>query len=345
MSKEVSISVIIPVYNSEKFISECINSVLNQTYKNFEIVCVNDGSKDNSKKVIKEYIRKFPRKIKLINQNNQGSGFARNTGIENSLGKYVIFLDSDDSLDREMLEKLYKNIEKYKADVAVGGFQRVDETTGKVLSNDMVSHNFKYIDIKEENMDKLLFINPGPCNKIHKRSIFENVRFTKIPVVDDLVLMLEYIPNIKRYSFVPEVLYYYKIRRSSSSNSLDYKTFSASKECMLEIKQKYIKQKLPKHFVDFLDKIVLIHIGISMLTKLSYRQEINMCREIKTIKDYLNENFPAWRKISLLNALKSKNSRFLGLYFLTFLHKIKIFIIFIVVYKFMNEKMKKDIKW
>lgn len=100
-------SIIIPVYNTEKYLERCINSVLNQTYKNFEIIIINDGSPDNSKKILESY--KTNQKIKIINQTNHGLSYSRNIGIKNSTGDYILFLDSDDYIELQLLEKLKEN--------------------------------------------------------------------------------------------------------------------------------------------------------------------------------------------------------------------------------------------
>ncbi len=343
--KPIDISIIIPVYNSEKFIADGIESVLKQTHKSFEIICVNDGSTDNSEKIIKKYVERYPEKIKLINQKNQGTGFARNTGIENASGEYIGFLDSDDTLDSEMFKKLYKNAKKYDSDVVVGGMQRIDEETNKILCEDMVNHKYKCLDVNQENINELLFINPGPCNKIHKREIFNKVRFSKIPVVDDLHLMLRYLPTISRVSYVPEIIYYYRVRRTSLSNTLEYNTFQELKGVMLNLKNNYKNENVPEYFIEYLDKMAFIHLGISLLTKLAYRDDINMRKEIRKTKQYLDENFKYWRNFSLIEAVKSKNLRYIGLYILNCLYKLNLFIVFIILYKFINNTFKKDIKW
>lgn len=345
MQYKVNISVIIPVYNSSDFISKCLDSIIAQTYRSFEIICINDGSKDNSEQIINKYINKYGSKINLINQENQGTGIARNTGLDNAKGKYIVFVDSDDTIHPKMLEKLIENIVEQDSDVAVCGIQRIDEYTGKTLAVDMINHSIKRIDLNEFMIDDFLFVNPGPCNKIHKSSIFNNIRFSSIPIVDDLILMLDYLPIIKKVSFVPEPLYYYKYRRQSLSNSIDYKTFKMIKNLLIEKKQSYIDAKLPDYFIYFIDKVALIHIGVSMLTKLSYRKEINMRREIKITKKYLEKNFNQWKKTNVFSSFKNFKIREIGLYILTMLYKVNLFIIFIKLYKFSNDILKKDIKW
>jgi glycosyltransferase involved in cell wall biosynthesis len=112
------ISVIIPVYNVEKYLADCLKSIMNQTLSDIEIICVNDGSTDNSLKILKDYSVRDSR-IKIINQTNKGAGAARNRGLEIAKGEYLYFIDSDDFADKKILEKLYKKITKTNSDICV----------------------------------------------------------------------------------------------------------------------------------------------------------------------------------------------------------------------------------
>ena len=114
----MKISIIVPVYNVEKYLERCLDSLINQTLKDIEIICINDGSTDNSSEILKEYAKKDSRII-IINQNNQGISVARNNGMNKAKGKYIGFVDSDDWVDLDFFEKLYKAAEKHNAQIAV----------------------------------------------------------------------------------------------------------------------------------------------------------------------------------------------------------------------------------
>lgn len=116
----IKISVIIPVYNVEMYLEQCVNSVMNQTLDDIEIICVNDGSTDNSLHILKELATKDKR-LKIINQENLGLSEARNRGIKEAIGKYISFIDSDDWIDVDFLEKLYSAAEENQADIAAAG--------------------------------------------------------------------------------------------------------------------------------------------------------------------------------------------------------------------------------
>ena len=135
--KRPRVSVIIPVYNSEKYIGECLESLLSQTLSEIEIICVDDGSTDGSAEILMSYADKDPR-VRVLNQENKGAGAARNYGLRESRGKYLSFLDSDDFFEPDMLEKAWKTIVHYKADFIVFGSDQYYMDTGEYVRNPWV---------------------------------------------------------------------------------------------------------------------------------------------------------------------------------------------------------------
>ncbi len=129
------ISVIIPIYNVEKYLRECLDSVINQTLKEIEIICVDDGSTDNSGKIIDEYARKDKR-IKVVHKKNEGAGIARNIGIKIATGKYLSLIDSDDTYNLQMLNKLYNRAEQDQLDIVVCRSQAIDMRNNKIIKTD-----------------------------------------------------------------------------------------------------------------------------------------------------------------------------------------------------------------
>ena len=133
MEKEknnIKFSIIIPVYNVEKYIDKCLQSITNQTFKDFEVVCINDESKDASLSILEEYARKDKR-FKIFSQKNQGQGIARNNGIKIASGKYIVFVDPDDWIEENMLEILSKKFEKEQADIIQFDFKQINEYSQK----------------------------------------------------------------------------------------------------------------------------------------------------------------------------------------------------------------------
>ena len=155
------ISVVLPIYNVEKYLKRCLESVVNQTYKNLEIILVNDGSTDSCLQICEEYA-KCDNRIKLINKKNSGLGMARNTGIDNANGEYICFFDSDDYIKLDTIEKLYRKIEKEMPEIICFGFNRVS-TDGKITDKNipnMKKNMFKNEEIVNEFLPELISENP-----------------------------------------------------------------------------------------------------------------------------------------------------------------------------------------
>ena len=191
------ISIVVPIYNAEKYLDKCIDSMINQTKKELEFILVNDGSTDNTEKIIKSYKDK---RIKYFKNKNQGIGKTRNFGIEKATGKYLMFLDSDDYLDKTACEKLYNKAEKEKLDLVVFDFYRVEQNGLK----EVIIDDFKNSSLKN-NPELLLTINLGPCNKLYKREIItnNNSKFIENLKYEDTTFVCETINNAKSIEKLP----------------------------------------------------------------------------------------------------------------------------------------------
>ena len=207
-------SVIIPVYNVEKYLSKCLDSVLSQTYTDFEVICVNDGSKDNSAQILDEYAKKDKR-IKIINQNNQGVSVARNTGIKEAIGDYIIFVDSDDKITSNMLELLSK---KEDFDICV--------IARNVIKNAEIKNNKNLIDdfIQSDcNINFYLhYLSSVVWDKVFKRDflIRNNLYFEKnIHIAEDGMFSIKCGLKNPILTAISEPLYVYILREGSASNS------------------------------------------------------------------------------------------------------------------------------
>lgn len=177
------LSVIVPAYNCEKFIERCLNSILNQTALDIEIIIINDGSIDDTKNICEEYVNKH-NNIKLINKNNEGQGIARNLGIKEAKGKYITFVDSDDYVNRNCYTFAVELLEKNNADLFVGQIKKVSESENLKVTIDnknIVYH--KYKDNKSDMIKSILAgqdidvncrVSSSTCDKIYKKSVLDN---------------------------------------------------------------------------------------------------------------------------------------------------------------------------
>ena len=192
------ISVIIPVYNVEKYLRRCLDSIINQTYKNLEIICIDDGSPDNSINVLIEYSNRDNR-ILIKRQKNMGLSEARNTGIKISTGKYLIFVDSDDWLPLDAIELLCKKIEKENSDVVIGGRITISDSKKENFIPTAKDINFTFEEYLEYSMKKKEF-RAVAWGKLYKKEIIEKnqLEFPKGLLYEDLLFTFKYeIPLMK----------------------------------------------------------------------------------------------------------------------------------------------------
>ena len=218
---EKLISIIVPVYNVEKYLDKCIESILNQTYKNLEIILVDDGSKDNCPKICDDYAVKDNR-IKVIHKINGGLSSARNEGLKVTNGDYISFVDSDDFIEKEMLYKLLHTLEKNDSDIAICGYNAVDEE-GVVLEKlKLLDKNHEEIIISKVESQNDYFekknkrgIYTVAWNKLYKKELFLNKAFPEGRLHEDEALTFKLLYEAKKIVYLNEALYNYLIRNNS----------------------------------------------------------------------------------------------------------------------------------
>lgn len=214
MMKQKKISIIIPVYNASKYFERLLQSLEKQTYKNYEVIFINDGSTDNSLEILKANKKN---NFVIIDQSNQGVSAARNKGLDIATGYYITFIDSDDYVDEKYLEALITNLEKNNSDLCVMGYNKIYNNVKKEivkLDNDT---------IKIDNLKKQMeFLNnkngSGICGKIYKRKFVG--RFKKISIGEDALFNLEYVKNTEKVTFINECYYNYIYNEMSLTNTL-----------------------------------------------------------------------------------------------------------------------------
>lgn len=236
--EENLVSVIIPVYNVEKYLPKCLDTVINQTYKNLEIILVDDGSPDNSGKICDEYAGKDSR-IKVIHKENGGVSSARNVGINTTKGNWIAFIDSDDWIEENYVEELLKNTSK-DIDIVQCGYNRVVENKKEQINCD---GNDK---IKNQEEFLTCCLNPqtayGLCNmKIIRSDIVKDVRFNeKIVVCEDALFNIEISKNMNNFKIIKKPLYNYRINQNSVVKKYD-KKYPDKYEKALNIIANYLK--------------------------------------------------------------------------------------------------------
>lgn len=239
------VSIIVPVYNTEKYITKCLQSLVEQTLSDIEIICINDGSTDDCAKILSNFAEQDSRII-VLNQENKGQSCARNAGIRIANGEYIGFIDSDDYADTTMFEKLYTNAQKNNSDFVMCGVFILNDKTGSITSND------PYFGIKifEEQKNTDVFFNGVfsykqcknflfricvvPWNKLIKTDFLKknSIKFSEGLSFEDNIFSLEILLKAKHISIIKEPLPYY---RFGSANSLTYGTNDYSKLDLFDV--------------------------------------------------------------------------------------------------------------
>ena len=208
------ISIIIPIYNAENYLKRCLNSVINQTLKDIEIICINDCSKDNSLEILKEYSKKDKR-IKIINlKENKGESKARNIGLDNTNSEYIAFLDNDDEIDLDFYEKLYNKAIKTNSDIVKAG---VD-----IINYDKKHQKDNLNELIKQNNSKLYFTHYW-WSAIYKSSLIKenNIKFLeKYEIGEDILFLNQAILNCKKLEIIDNTYYHYHKRENSTDSKI-----------------------------------------------------------------------------------------------------------------------------
>jgi glycosyltransferase involved in cell wall biosynthesis len=218
------VSVIVPVYNAEEFLIDCLESILFQKYKNIEIVLVNDGSTDGSGNLCREY-KNLDNRIVLVEQENQGVSVARNVGIASATGEFITFVDADDKISPDLIHNLIKSIYEEGSDIAIGRYQILDKN-GAILFDpgfvDIVKCN------AQEALNTLLYdsgVGDALWSKVYRKNLFIGLNFPAGRVYEDVSILYLLIHKAKSISLVQNAVYYHfenKLSITSRYQGLDY---------------------------------------------------------------------------------------------------------------------------
>lgn len=215
--KKGLVSIIIPVYNVEKYIIECLESVKKQTYKNIEVILIDDGSTDNSSNICDEFVRNDDR-FHVIHTKNKGVASARNTGLESVTGDYIFFLDSDDLLEIFTIEKMIETLDFYHADMVCGAEQWVNEENMPICENETPEFHSVNVMNKDEALMHFVNLEWGPWNKLMRRNIHENIKFPNYRIHEDEAIKFKLLERCLKVVVINEKTYRYRQRQGSLTN-------------------------------------------------------------------------------------------------------------------------------
>ena len=298
---EDTISVIVPIYNAENYLDRCISSIVNQTYKNLEIILINDGSIDNSLEICEKWKEKDERII-LINKENTGVSDTRNKGLDIATGKYISFVDGDDYIEIDMMEKLIKKIKNENSKLIICGYNYILKNN----INSEVFENFKEFN-KNEYLKNAFKMDQRVWNKLFVRDIINGLRFEKkISIGEDTLFLYNYLDKIDKISFIREKLYNYN---QLNINSLTYNCMAS--KCITLIKARYfISNILSKYNIQERYNIQADSVCNYVIYKEKLGKGFDYAEYEKIIKEYMDNKL-----LFKVKGIKNKIKIFFAYYF------------------------------
>lgn len=294
------ISVIVPVYNIEKYIESCIKSIVEQTYKNLEIILINDGSTDKSRSICDEW-KKKDKRIKVIHQENQGLSAARNIGIKKAKGEYILFVDGDDIIANTMIQFLLETMQEVRCDSAFCQYEIISETENKIKDSILEFDSIKVVTTKESQLRMLNHIDVSVVwNGLYKADLIKDLKFMVGKKNEDTAWRYLAVDRCKTIAYIPNKLYGYRMR----SGSLMNQKFSLKDFDDLEAvvnRADYVMNKYPELKYPALTEIVA-YCMVYYNNSVRYLSEKDRKKGIQIIQNY-REKYP----VKLFKILKEKN--------------------------------------
>lgn len=302
---EYRISVIVPVYNVEKYLRQCLKSILNQSLSDIEIIVVNDGSEDGSAQIIDEYANKY-NNIVVINKENGGLSSARNHGIKIARGKYISFIDSDDYISCDMLEKMYTEAINTDAEIIICGYKYCNEEGENIQACRNFNYNSNFN--KEKLIEGILTNNISSivCDKIYKKDLFlkNAVQFPEGKYFEDTETVFKLILSAEKVSVLNEKLYYYRLRDGSITNikslKMIYDYIDGISSINTELKKNSLLDRFAREFQCFC--IIKIFQSAIFLYEYIIKNSKSIDRS-KLLKDFYRQ-IPG---ISIFDAIRNKH--------------------------------------
>ena len=291
----IKVSVIVPVYNVEKYLPQCLDSLVSQSLEEIEVIVINDGSTDNCQQIIDEYVTKYPKIIRAFKKENGGIGSARNIGLNVARGEYIGFVDSDDYVDIHMFEKMYDKAVSENGDICVCGFYRKSESDcvekGTVVKRCFNNNIHKAPELFEENY-------PYVWNKIIKKELIDNIdiKFAALRVYEDLIFTYTLFIHAEKIVQVANPLYYYRVGRNGAATA----AFTEKRFDIFNVADSLIKTFKESGCFDTyyyqVMSIVLRHIYVVLESATSSNLWALKFKFLDMAFEYMEKNFPDWKQ-------------------------------------------------
>lgn len=285
------ISIIIPVYKVENYIHRCIDSIINQTYQNLEIILIDDGSPDRCGEICDDYAKKDKR-IRVIHKRNEGQSEARNQGLALATGKYIGFVDSDDYIKNNMFEVLYHNIIEYGVQIAIGNIVTVSKNKKEIVENHKEIEFYK----NEEILRELLKNNISNYvyNKLYTKKLWDDIKFPKGKILEDMDVMYKILEKVQTISCTNQTEYYYCIRENSSISEINKSVTDNLKE-IVKKRYRYLQGRRPDLLdllnIDYMSNIIRYHYNLSHCREKKEYNKIEMKKEY----EFFHKNYKKYK--------------------------------------------------
>lgn len=280
----MKISLIIPVYNVEKYLHKCFDSIVKQTYKNLEVIIVNDGSTDGSDRIIEEYAEKYDN-FRAFKIENRGQGGARNYGLSIATGEYICFLDSDDYISEDCIEKLADAVKKYDCDMVACNNYDVTED-GTILN--LYKNKFKNRCTNVEEEPEILFNRVSPWGKLFKKELFEGVEFVTRKWYEDMRLTPKLCIRAKKIAYIDDALFFYVQRQGSTMNNSQAKRNLEIIEAFEDLRTFLKEEGLYGKFEKELKYMVIEHVAVATITRVVMTDAPDKKAVLRKIQEYLD---------------------------------------------------------
>lgn len=338
------LSIVVTIYNGEPYIERCLNAIFKQTFKDYEVICVDDGSTDNSYQLLNKFKRQ---NMKVIRTENRGVWYARKEGIRMAGGDWIGFVDCDDAIMQDMYSDMMERVVKQPdIDMVVCGFRKVDALSEKVFSVQMVGFGDRIIDVKT-NKEILAAVNPSMCNKIFRTHLVRHsIELEQAPrIMEDLILIGSIFPLLHNVAFCSRPYYLYYDNRGSATKSISVKDLDHAKSAILSLKQYY--ENVAKENRDLLDLLAVVHVGVAFTININhYKKEESVYSVWQNVLNFLDTDFSGWRRNALVSVVHSIRWRQLGKVYLIYnLFRTKLYLAFVWIYHVAVIKLKIDIRW
>ena len=286
---KIKVTVIVPVYNVEKYIDKCLDSLVKQTLKEIEIIVVNDGSLDNSQKIIDRYVKKYPDKVKSFIKENGGQGSARNLGIKKARGEYISFVDSDDWLDLNALEEMYNCAKKKKSDIVIC---------------DMVDHYKNYTIYHNCTKYNSVFqVTPSACNKIFRKEIIKNFKFLSKLWYEDFDFTTKVLFNTDKISNISKGFYHCNCGHESTMNNNNSKK-NLDIIVIIDDIIKYLKEN-NKYDENIVSYLIFDHVLITTINRVAIQKNSDKKEVINELLKYCKNKIGNYKNMKFYNGIST----------------------------------------